>query len=77
VVCGLADRRFAARGLRLTTLALAPYAFGRRQREPEGRSPARTRRQGQAQRRPRQGGLRVGVGERCNRIGTDTDTDSG
>ena len=26
-------------------LTLAPYAFGRRQREPEGRSPARTRRQ--------------------------------
>ena len=33
-----------------------------RQREPEGRSPARTRRQGGAQRPPRQGGLRVGVG---------------
>ena len=35
---------------------------GRRQREPEGRSPARMRRQGGAKRPPRQGGLRVGVG---------------
>ncbi len=33
-----------------------------RQREPAGRSPARTRRQGRAKRTPRQGGLRVGVG---------------
>ena len=39
---------------------------GRRQREPKGRSPARTRRQGRAQRMPRQGGLRAGVGGRCN-----------
>ena len=37
-----------------------------RQREPEGRSPARTRRQAPAKRRARQGGLRVGVGGRCN-----------
>ena len=38
------------------------FQNGRRQREPEGRSPARTRRQGRAKRMPRQGGLRVGVG---------------
>ncbi len=38
------------------------FPTGRRQREPEGRSPARMRRQGRAKRMPRQGGLRVGVG---------------
>jgi len=37
-----------------------------RQREPAGRSPARMRRQGRAKQLPRQGGLRVGVGGRCN-----------
>jgi hypothetical protein len=42
-----------------------PPPNGRRKREPEGRSPARMRRQGRAQRMPRQGGLRVGVGGRC------------
>ena len=48
------------------TDASSPPARHARQREPEGRSPARMRRQGRAKQLPRQGGLRVGVGGRCN-----------